>query len=406
MANKPYTPTDIPGHGRWYLHEGNLVDGEPERFISVTNITDSLNKMGLPLWAAQGAVRLALENLPQLIRAMRRRPCTPDPNGRGCGVCPNCVLREMSGWSRRESEKAKQRGSELHEAASWWVLHGHWKILDPKIQPYLDSFRQFTEDYGLTPDSWELNEAVVLNREHGYAGTIDGVVNIQGSATWQAAQLVAQIAGWPNRTLRLAMDTKTREKLDDPRFYPEMALQLKAYMECPTWLDRTDWSEHPMPTLDGAFVVQVRPDGYKVQPAITDEHTWAAFLHYMHAHRWMLERGPRSVGVKSFPLPDEMQGTKAAATRVARAKKAAALAQETPTEASPVAAATPEPTTPARRTPARKTAPRKAAKPTAAPATTTTRSIEDSLRAVPPPEAPLTHDRLPGMGLHDEDIPF
>jgi hypothetical protein len=317
-------PTDP---GRWY--EGNRPgpDGQPARLVSVTNVTDAIDKPALIRWAANGAVAETFDRLPEAVRAQRIRPCNaPTIKGR-CGRCPQCLARHLAAWHARESEDAKSRGAAVHDAKQFWILWGTWPPIKPEHQPYLDSFRQFTEDYGLTPGSWELTEATVFNYTHGYGGTLDGILDINASATVKTAQLVARITGWPHGTVRLVEDTKTR-KGPGKQLYSNMALQLSAYRNAEVWTT-ADNQEHSMYKTDGAVVLQLRPDGYSFDPVDAGERTFQAFLGYKQGRLWDLESGTRSVGVTAFPMPDEVAGTKAAIKRVSDARKAATTPGDT-----------------------------------------------------------------------------
>lgn len=308
---------------RYYYHPFKLgPDGAAEKFVSVTTGCDAMASPGLPYWYGAEAGKLAMDSLPTLLRAARVDPCEGGPNR--CRGCIACAARWLGEQGKRESERRSSEGRALHYAVKMWISMGCpvdpklWPAMDDAIVPYWKTFLQWWRDLGLTAESVLLSEATVLNRAHWFAGTLDMALRVVASATWRAAELVYQVSGRWAGSVDVIIDLKSREKIDDPRFFPDMGLQLIGYQHGETIMDEGG-AETPMPKLDGAAVVQIRPDGYAYRVVDEQPGDFEGFVAHLAAFRWQCERGDRIIGARARPLPDEMQGTEAAAARVLKA---------------------------------------------------------------------------------------
>jgi hypothetical protein len=304
------------GH-RWYPHPTRKDDrGNPQQLLSVTTALEAMAKGGLPQYYANLAAAAAMGQLPQLVAASITPPCTDAQ----CGQCSACVIKKVADTAKAESRRRTDEGRAVHRAVQQWLQADGMVIpeMDDTIRPYFNTFMLFMEQHGITPADVILSEAIVINDDHDYAGTLDLAIKVRASASWRAAELVARITGWPHGRITIIIDLKTRER-DTAAFYPEMGLQVVGYYNAPVYL-LPNGQEMPMPRLDGAAVLQVRPDGYAVQPAMCTEENFQGFLRHLEAFRWQISCGGKIVGVRSFPLPDEMQQTQAAKDRVRKAR--------------------------------------------------------------------------------------
>lgn len=316
---------------RWY------VFGD-ERFIRVSTVLEHADKEGLRRWSAQLAAGAAIDDLPRLITATRtkacgntwkrcqhdyRQRCSDCP----CHACLPCVRKWMENRHYGEAARRADEGTRVHDVIEHWVLNGGDLIsYEPDIAVYVDQFLTWVKDYGLTPDSWEMSEATVINRTHGYAGTLDTILRIHADATELAAKHVASVLGLPvsqvrGRSVSNIVDAKTREK-EEAKLYPEHALQQTPYKRAEVVRLR-DGREFPMPQTDAAVILQLRPDGYLFRPVVTDDETFAAFLSLLSFARWHMEFATASVSSRTFKVPAEPKPAKAAKT-VAPAKRAPA----------------------------------------------------------------------------------
>jgi hypothetical protein len=335
--------TNDEGH-RWYIFgEGD----QEERYLSVTTALGLAgNPDGLIRWAAGLAADAAIDALPKLIRSTRirecgntykrcqhdfRMRCTTCP----CGECGPCVRKWVANRHYYESSRRAEEGKRAHNVQEWWALNnGELPTHEDDIAPYVKQFLQWVADYGLTPDDWEMSEATIINRTHGYAGTLDAIITIHADRTDLAARFVAMVLAQPlsqvtGKSVRTLVDTKTREKAVDTKnpakLYPEHALQQTGYRYGEVVRLR-DGREEPMPLTDGAAILQIRPDGYLFRPVVTDDTTFRAFLSALNFAKWHFEFATKSISPRTFTVPKEPAApkpAKAAATKRAPAKKAA-----------------------------------------------------------------------------------
>jgi hypothetical protein len=333
--------------GRWYIIAG-------ERLMSVTTAFNAIAKRGLVDWSGMLAAALAFDELPTLNAAARRRPCErtsvrcehgPDIT---CGSCPcrvcrPCVQKWLAKRHVRESSRRADEGVRVHDVAEWWTVHGEIKDHDEDIAPYVRSFREFVTDYGLTPDDVLLAEAIVINREIGAAGQTDGIIRFHADRSVPAAKLISRLTQvrWQRAqklrlTADLIVDWKTREK-DEPKLYPEMAMQLSGYRHFPVVRIKNSDVEEPLQRTDGGLIVQFRPDGYTARPVVCDEHTYEnGFLNALRLYQWITEDGAAAVSSRTFVLPETVADR---ARKAARAQAAADAEQPTAQPTEPATAA-------------------------------------------------------------------
>lgn len=326
----PIAPvTDERSGDRWYP----VPDGAGGwlRLLSVTTAFGAIAKIGLLKWATSLSAEAAFAELPTVITASRKKPCGNTGSrcahdGPGtcdrcpCRVCRVCVSRWIADRHISESTRRAAEGSDTHGVIEWWTEHGEFRPYRPEIAPYVAAFEGFVAEYGLTPESFQVCEAVCVNRADAYAGTMDGIIRFDAAATPAAAKLVARVlrsrGEYPHiktgkalvravirdgRTADLVNDFKTREK-PNPKFYPENALQVSGYRWAPqVRIKKTEIFE-PMPETDGGLITQLRPDGVTARLVVCDETSYVAFLNALGLYLWLVERGSRAVGAHTFSL--------------------------------------------------------------------------------------------------------
>jgi hypothetical protein len=115
---------------------------------------------------------------------------------------------------------------------------------------------------------------VVGNEEEGYAGTLDYLLR----SPLIAAALAAYFGCDVPADAVFCGDTKTGGELDVKGVYPEASLQMAAYRKArAAWL--RDGTKVPMPaTFWAGVVLHLRPEGYRLIPAVADDDVFAAFL--------------------------------------------------------------------------------------------------------------------------------
>ncbi len=204
-ASLPNADTNAETGERHYIHPRT-----GERFVSVTTVLHVVGKDGLPYWAAKTVQEEAREILPRLVKASRRRPCDTRGDDR-CDVCPDCLGLYLRRAPDRLRDEAADRGTRVHQVAEHYTLTGELLPHDPDVAPFVAQYMEFRRQFQPT---YEAAEMTVINRTHGYAGTLDKVVRLG----WCPPKY-RHLIGVP-----MVGDIKTGKGV-----YPEFALQLAAY---------------------------------------------------------------------------------------------------------------------------------------------------------------------------------
>jgi hypothetical protein len=150
----------------------------------------------------------------------------------------------------RDTEKAAAQGTDIHNWAEKFALGGHGVTLEaaPEAQRgYLDGFLHFV---GEMKPTWEMSEASVYNREHGYAGTLDALLTLDPEI---GATLGLEGLG--------LVDYKTTRS----GIFPEVALQLAAYRYA-EFIGMPDGTEIPMREVNWCAGLWLKPTGYELIP--------------------------------------------------------------------------------------------------------------------------------------------
>lgn len=331
--------TDEQSGARWYFEpDGN---GGELRLLSVTTAFQAIAKVGLDKWMTHYTAKAAFAELPKLIVSSRVKACGRTTHEcrdrhdwatcpeRRCGECRECVALWLSQRHRDHAERRADEGARTHNVIEWWSEHGEFREYTDDIAPYVGAFKALVAEYGLTPGSFILCEAVCVNVEAEYAGTTDGILRFVAGATPAATDLVARVLRRngeyghlktpdalrrnvvkDGRHIDAIVDWKTREK-EGPEFYPSQAMQVTGYRRCPKV--RVKGAQHltEMPHTDAGLVIQLRPDGATVRPAVTDDATYEAFLCALGLSNWLADLGGKAMGARSFPLgrPDAPTAT-------------------------------------------------------------------------------------------------
>lgn len=170
----------------------------------------------------------------------------------------------------RETDRAAVQGSDIHDWAEKHVLGLPVAVADaPEPQrPYLEGFLQFLADFH---PEYEMTEASVYSRAYRYAGTLDAIVTIPGEG-------------------RLLVDYKTGKGV-----YGEVGMQLAAYRFA-EFVGLPDGTEAPMPPVDGAAVLHLTPDGYRLVPVAADETAWRYFLYAQQVRLFCVDHANNVLG--------------------------------------------------------------------------------------------------------------
>lgn len=172
----------------------------------------------------------------------------------------------------REKEGAALQGSAIHDWAEKRVLGLPVTVEDLPVEqrPYAESFLRFVHD--MRP-VWEMSEASVYNRAHGYAGTLDALLHVELAS--EVVEALRFATGWDFTGLGL-VDYKTSKGV-----YGETALQLAAYRHA-EFVGLPDGTEAPMPPVEWCAILHITDRGYQLIPVDADA---LAFEYFLAAHQ-------------------------------------------------------------------------------------------------------------------------
>ena len=272
-----------------------------ETFLSVTTAMKVIAKEALVVWAAKLVASEAMEQLPRLVQAARRKPCGQYGDKR-CGVCRDCVTIDLAGRPNQKKTDAGNIGKRVHKAAEQEQLGVPATTVDPEIAGHLEQYHQWLQVF---EPRYDATEMTVINRQYGYAGTLDGIVRLG----WCPPKW-AHLVGKP-----LVLDIKTSKGV-----YDEFSLQLAAYANGEAVL-LPDSTELPMPEVFGetGLVLHLRPDEpHQTHPVDISDVAFGGFLSALSLYKCM-HREERPVGRAMYkrPLPGTTPAPKAAAMVVA-----------------------------------------------------------------------------------------
>lgn len=250
-----------------------------QKLWSVTTlIGDGLGKgEGLIRWSVRQTAETAIDKRKTVATML-------EESGREAAIKWLCESRFQT------SERAKLRGTDVHAVAEALALGLAPPEIAPEqravIKPYVDQLTRWLDRWKPT---YLLAEAPVYNLTHRYAGTCDGIMELEGR--------------------RFIFDYKTTEyppdgdKARPP--WPEVALQLCAYARAEYvgviseqrydgrskryyLFDPTSQHE-PMPPVDGALCIVISPYDCFAQPVRIDDEVWETFLYVQECARWQTE---------------------------------------------------------------------------------------------------------------------
>jgi len=198
-------------------------DANGKRLAGVTTIlNEGMPKPALINWAANATADYAVNNWDDL---------------GDMAVADRLKVLKKARYEDRDA--AAKRGTEVHALAEKLML-GKEIVVPDELRGHVESYVRFLDDWLPTPI---LSEVTVVNYTHGYAGTLDMIMEAD------------------NR--RILADIKTTRS----GIYGETALQLAAYRYAEVYLN--GGAEHPMPQVDDTWAIWVRADGYSVIPLDT-----------------------------------------------------------------------------------------------------------------------------------------
>jgi hypothetical protein len=260
-----------------------------ERLDSVTTVISATDfKPWIPGWYGRSSTAWCVDHLGQLRRVRRRR-------GRDAAIL---LGKDAAERERRIKGDAGTIVHDYKEALLRWAwLPGRSgaSIALPQLSPYLAGALYDGEPVAEVVDfmvTGFLNfvsacnprflaaEMTVYNQPLGIAGTLDGIMELDGYAISVGTGLhgADEIIACPGNTLTLCEDTKTGRNPDGT--WKEQLAAYRRMLECRP--DRQFEDLYPMPLTDAAVVLHLRPeypDGWLLMlvSAGEEEKAWDRF---------------------------------------------------------------------------------------------------------------------------------
>jgi hypothetical protein len=260
------------------------------RLWSVTTLIDVLDKPALVGWAAKEAATAAVKYL-DVWKSIEEASGSAE------------AMKWIAGarWrSPKGQRKAADLGSDVHAACEHLALHGvrpelgqmleTGRPFDDEVAPLVAQFEDWLERF---QPEYQASELTIFSETHGYAGTCDGFLTIDGT--------------------RFAFDIKTSREATYAsgkvrRPYPEsVALQIAAYVHgdfAAVWRPRRFEVQRrryyalssleremgvPVPEVDHGLAIQVTPEFATAYPVRVDEDVFDAFLTIKDAAAWVMQ---------------------------------------------------------------------------------------------------------------------
>lgn len=267
-----------PRGDRWYMNEAT-----EELAVGVSACVDMLPKPKLPGWASRMAATFVVDNIDSVAALAK--------NDR------DAALDLIKGAPWRKSGRAADAGTEVHtytETVARAVAAGTkpQAKITPGVMPFLKQYVRFLTECQVKP---VLMEAVVWNPpsgklEYGYAGRFD---------------LLAQIYG---RDEYVIIDTKTGAS----GIYESAALQQTAYRYAESYYDEATDTFKPMPKVSATYGLWLRPEGWALQPLLSEQDEWEQFQRLHASYLWKMRRGKKAVqpAINENPLKRQWRGNR------------------------------------------------------------------------------------------------
>lgn len=281
-----YYDLSLPAHWlRQYPPAAHVrMTGTTAWVPSVTNVLSNLDKPGLP-WGAAGEtaawVIANLDETTELVAAAAQATEAGQNPCKACGRLTDRHLDDKGWWLHAECEQPwktirkqfqlrwnekRDRGSATHDFVEQQILG---ETIDPadfgEAEGNARSWLRFVEKHDPT---FIMSEVTVFNLRHGYAGTLDSIMDVGGQ--------------------RWLVDVKS-----GPKTYIDHVIQLAAYRYAEgIYIDAGQ--VEPMPEVDAAAVLLLGEDRYKFEPVEADRDCYErAFLPMLTLARWMEARNDK-----------------------------------------------------------------------------------------------------------------
>lgn len=236
----PKVSTVKKGGSRFYVHPTSRV-----QVPGVTSVVGMLPKEFLKFWAAKMTAECAVDNVGAVVQMA--------VNGDRDGAIDYLKRAHM-----RNVGKAADVGSDVHDLVERISRGEEVGRVHPDLQVFVDHFNEFLDTF--QPEYLHLEETV-WSETHGYAGSFDAIAKVQGET--------------------IIIDNKTTRS----GVHAEVALQMAAYANA-DYIINPEGEKVDLPAIDGAAVLHLRPEGWKVVPVAISEEVFKTFLSLIPVLQW------------------------------------------------------------------------------------------------------------------------
>jgi hypothetical protein len=247
--------------GLWRDSHHRYFFGDRGPLPSVTTIARVIDKSG-PLvgWAKRETAACAIRNLDMLNQMVQQD---------GGKDAAETWLRGIPDYER---DKSAEVGTAVHDLIHRYVLGEEVHPTDIEV-PFMRAYRR-AHEYLMTQRSGRLllTEAMVVNLELGYGGTLD--------------------MGWELDGLPTLLDIKTGN-----RVYDEVAVQLAGYAEAPSTGTPDSPELTALPKWERFAILHLRPDAWSLIPVDVNEEARRAFRSALDLHNYLKGYAPWAQGM-------------------------------------------------------------------------------------------------------------
>ncbi|OKI19299.1 hypothetical protein [Streptomyces sp. CB03911] len=239
------------GGTRFYIDPEDV----DRKLPGVTSILSGLPKDFLKYWASKLVAQTAVDRW-EYIQGLIQ----DDPDG---------VVDYLKRAPDRFTRQAAGVGTEAHDLFERLARGERVGRVSPDMVQYARHFAAFLDEQ--QPEFLHLEETV-WSDTYGYAGSFDAIARIDGETV---------IVDW--KTTRSGV-------------HEDVALQLKAYAMADRIILSADGSSVPVPAIDAAAVLHVRPEGAKLVPVDCSDDLFAFFVALIKIFDWETGRKKRVIG--------------------------------------------------------------------------------------------------------------
>ena len=212
---------------------------------SVTSIVGCLPKRALQFWRGKMVAECAVEDFGVVADFVSKGN-------------PSAAIDHLKRAPDRSSGQAAKTGTDVHGLCEQIAKGNDPGRVHPDLQGFVDHFHRFIHEF--EPGFLEV-EATAWSETYGYAGTLDFIAMVDGEA--------------------VITDIKTGKS----GAWPDVALQLCAYARADFLIDAAG-ERRPLPQIDGAAVLTLRPDGYQLIPVRLGDDVFDTFKALIEVSKW------------------------------------------------------------------------------------------------------------------------